>query len=309
MTAITVVTTTYNRRALLERCYQSLLEQSSRDFDWLIVDDGSTDTTTDAVALWQTEADFAIRLIHKSNGGKHTALNRAFASDLGDYVLLLDSDDLLAREGIQRVMDALQSVRDGLPAGLIGHTHDLVTGRVVGLPLPSNVGLTTGRELRERHGVTGDTLRVYRADLLAHFAFPEFAGERFMPENVLFDEIDAHHRVVVTHEVIHLCDYQDDGLSSNIQRHRALSHQGFAAGLESTAWISRRPRWIVEYTLKYQVWSRVFRGDYGRKGFRRRIAFWLCLPVAATLHRLRRPSFIFQTLEWRQSPSASDAPG
>lgn len=307
MTAITVVTTTFNRRTLLERCYRSLLEQSSQDFDWLIIDDGSTDATADAVALWQIEASFTIRLIRKSNGGKHTALNRAFAEPLGEYVLLLDSDDLLDRDGIQRILKALRRSDIAHPAGLIGNRHDLNTGQVIGRPIPAGVNLTTGRDLRERYGVTGDTLRLYRSDLLAGFEFPEFAGERFMPENVLFDEIDAHNRVLVTREVTYLCHYQSDGLSSNIQRHRALSHRGFAAALESTAWISRRPRWIVEYTLKYQVWNRVFRGDYGRKGFRRRIAFWLCLPVAATLHRLRRPAFIFQTLEWRQSPSASDA--
>lgn len=301
---ISVVTPTFNRVLLLTRCYESLVAQSCQDFEWVVVDDGSTDETAASVRRWSTEAPFVVRLVQQQNRGKHVALNHAFATDLREYVLLLDSDDALAPEAVASLTKSLVH-SDSRAVGLIGNRHALDTGTVIGRPMPDGLELTTGRELRERFGITGDTMRVYRSDVLRAHPFPVCDGERFMPENVVFDAIDHDHLVAVTHDVVYLCDYQETGLSANVMEQRAANPRGFAASLESSAWISERPLVAIKYTLKYQVWSKVFLGTFDAQGFRRRGIFRTCLPVAAALWKLRLPRFIFETRNWASPATTS----
>ncbi len=65
-----ICTSTYNRAHFLERVYQSLCNQTLRDFEWLVVDDGSTDGTAELVQPWLQESEFPIRYLRKENGGK-----------------------------------------------------------------------------------------------------------------------------------------------------------------------------------------------------------------------------------------------
>ena len=69
MKTITIFTPTYNRANTLVRTYKSLCYQTCKDFEWLIVDDGSNDNTSKLVEQWIVEADFVIRYIYKENGG------------------------------------------------------------------------------------------------------------------------------------------------------------------------------------------------------------------------------------------------
>ena len=303
---ITVLTATYNRADLLRRCFESLLMQDA-EFEWLVIDDGSTDGTPEAVESWRTEAPFPVRLLSKPNGGKHSALNAALRAGLGKFTVLLDSDDALAPNALGRLTTMVNMAYGDL-GGVIGNCHDHKSGVVIGSPIPSSLTWTTGRELREHWGVVGDTFRMYRSELLCRHPFPEFPGEKFVPENVVFDAIDDCARLLVTHDVMYLCDYQPRGLSAEIMHHRAQSPRGFATGLESTAWISRRVRLIVEYTLKYQVWCKVFLGTYGWSHFRRKGVYVICLPAAVLFKVGHRPAFIFAARELAVEPRGGMQP-
>ena len=89
MKTITIFTPTYNRAHTLVRTYNSLCQQTCKDFEWLIIDDGSTDNTYEIVQEWIEESDFKIRYIYKENGGKHTALNVAFKNSHGLFMMQL----------------------------------------------------------------------------------------------------------------------------------------------------------------------------------------------------------------------------
>ena len=68
---ITVFTPTFNRAYILENLYRSLQRQSFRDFEWLIVDEGSSDNTQTLVESWRGEDNpFPIRYVRQENGGK-----------------------------------------------------------------------------------------------------------------------------------------------------------------------------------------------------------------------------------------------
>ena len=107
MTELTIITPAYNRAALLKKCYLSLLEQTCFDFEWIVVNDGSTDATAEVMkAITAEQTPFPIQYIEKENGGKHTALNAAHPYIHGNYVLILDSDDTLTADAVEQALQA-----------------------------------------------------------------------------------------------------------------------------------------------------------------------------------------------------------
>src|SRR5947209_20534442 len=99
----TVFTPTYNRRHCLNRVYESLLAQTFRDFEWLIIDDGSNDDTASLVQQWQNEAAIRIRYELQPNQGKHVAFNRAVQLAAGECLVPLDSDDRCVPIALERL--------------------------------------------------------------------------------------------------------------------------------------------------------------------------------------------------------------
>ena len=98
---ITILTPTYNREKTLKRAYESLLAQTNKDFEWIVVDDGSSDNTKSLIEGFINESKLDIRYIYKTNGGKHTALNVGTAEAKGELLLILDSDDYLSEDAIE----------------------------------------------------------------------------------------------------------------------------------------------------------------------------------------------------------------
>lgn len=108
---ITVLTTTYNRVELLQKLYDSLGKQSDQDFQWLIIDDGSTDNTFEVIKKISTKQNaFRINYFRKENGGKHTALNYAHSYITGDVITIVDSDDILVPDAVAAIRHYWDSV-------------------------------------------------------------------------------------------------------------------------------------------------------------------------------------------------------
>jgi len=89
----TVFTPTFNRAHTLHRVFDSLVAQTYRDFEWIVIDDGSTDDTQSLIKLWQQQADFPIHYHYQVNSGKHIAYNYAVKLAHGELFLVIDSDD------------------------------------------------------------------------------------------------------------------------------------------------------------------------------------------------------------------------
>lgn len=102
---ITIFTPTYNRAELLPRLHKSLQEQTNKNFEWIVVDDGSTDNTKEVIEniILQQENDFPIRYFYKENGGKHTAINRGVREANGDLFFIVDSDDILTFNSVELI--------------------------------------------------------------------------------------------------------------------------------------------------------------------------------------------------------------
>jgi len=216
----TIFTPTYNRAHLLARAYQSLVSQNFQDFEWLIVDDGSTDETEAVVRGFIDDGKLDIRYIKKPNGGKHTAINLGAREARGELFFILDSDDKLPTDALEKTAHYWQQIRDDSSfAGLCG-LDAYFDGRVVGGGLPQTTIDCTSLEIRFSYGVKGDLKEVFRTSVLRECPFPEIPGERFCPEALLWNRIAQKYKLRFFNEVIYQCEYQDGGLTDRIVRIR-----------------------------------------------------------------------------------------
>ena len=220
---ITVLTPTYNRASLLINLYQSLIKQDFGDFEWVIVDDGSVDATTDIVDQFIQERQIVITYIKQANGGKHRALNRGVKEAKGELVLIVDSDDSLPNESLSIIYRHYVDVKDnssiGGVCGLMAH-HD---GTIIGERKISSSMNLSSIEMRYKYGFVGDVCEVFKTDVLREFPFPEIENEKFCPEALVWNRIATKYKLHYFNEVIYYRDYLDDGLTSKIVRIRMNS--------------------------------------------------------------------------------------
>lgn len=220
---ITVLTPTYNRASLLINLYQSLIKQDFGDFEWVIVDDGSVDATTDIVNQFIQEGQIVITYIKQANGGKHRALNRGVKEAKGELVLIVDSDDSLPNKSLSIIYSHYLDIKDnssiGGVCGLMAH-HD---GTIIGdRKICSSMNLSS-IEMRYKYGFVGDVCEVFKTEILREFPFPEIENEKFCPEALVWNRIATKYKLHYFNEVIYYRDYLDDGLTSKIVRIRMNS--------------------------------------------------------------------------------------
>lgn len=220
---ITVLTPTYNRASLLINLYQSLIKQDFGDFEWVIVDDGSVDATTDIVDQFIQERQIVITYIKQANGGKHRALNRGVKEAKGELVLIVDSDDSLPINSLSIIYSHYLDIKDnssiGGVCGLMAH-HD---GTIIGeRKICSSMNLSS-IEMRYKYGFVGDVCEVFKTDVLREFPFPEIENEKFCPEALVWNRIATKYKLHYFNEVIYYRDYLDGGLTSKIVRIRMNS--------------------------------------------------------------------------------------
>ena len=211
--SITVLTPTYNRAAMLRDLYASLVAQTSRDFCWLVVDDGSVDETEALVRSLQAEGLLDITYIRQENRGKYVAHNTGVLHANTELIVCVDSDDLLYPHAIEATLSLWQQVRgDGQIAGIVSPKEMGETSYMKEPPRESSL-----MELYNRGHLVGETMLVFRREVLAEYLFPEVAGERFMSECVVYHQIDRHYRLAVQNEYLYRAAYQEDGLTRNIR--------------------------------------------------------------------------------------------
>lgn len=212
---ITIMTPTYNRAYILQKAYNSLREQTSFEFEWIIVDDGSTDETENIVSEWiKKEQNFLITYVKQQNGGKHRAVNKGVSLAKYDYFFILDSDDTLTFNAVAKIHEWIDSIKD--LSGFAGVSGLKGTGKgVVGGKLKRPYVDATNLE-RKKYGLLGDKAEVYKTEILKKYPFPEFEGENFLRESAVWDHIAKDGlKIRWFNEIIYLCEYIEDGLTKN----------------------------------------------------------------------------------------------
>ena len=191
----TVFTSAYNREKKIPRVYESMKSQTFRDFEWLIVDDGSIDNTRSLVEKWQEEANFPIRYFWKENGGHHSAFNLGVKKAQGTLFLQLDSDDACfphALEVFANTWKSLPSPQEQF-AGITGLCVN-PDGSLIGNPYPQDIMDSTSLEMHYKFQVKGEKWGFTRTDLLRSHPFPMIDGVKWFPPNVVWYAIGRKYK-------------------------------------------------------------------------------------------------------------------
>ena len=249
---ITIFTPTYNRRRLLVRLYNSLNEQTAHDFEWLIVDDGSTDGTEELVEHFKQESNFPIRYIKKTNAGKHTALNLGFENAHGNYFVCVDSDDYLVVNAIEKAQKLIKEIEGTSLAGFVGMCED-INGNIIGkAPIENLVSDTI--QIRDIYKIQGEP-EFYNIGYLREARFPIFEDEKFLTEAFVFDQITNKNKLLYTNIVFMVKDFQQGGLSANEPRIRIDSPYGTLNYYKQRMMFSQSAKGKFKAAINYKRFS------------------------------------------------------
>lgn len=264
----TVFTPTYNRDYVLENLYKDLKCQTYKDFEWLIVDDGSTDNTRELVDRFISEEKINIRYIYKENGGKHTAINTGVNNANGELFFIVDSDDRLIEDSIETSYKQWNLFEDkrGL-CGLVGLCAN-TDGTTLGTKIPEDKKICHFNDLYYKFNVKGDKTLIFLTDILKKYPFPNIKGVKFIPESIVWGEISKNYKVICINKHMIVREYLEDGLTNNILsesslRGRAIEYLYLIN--QNTYPINKYPyMWIKNY-INLTRYSLLSKGNYYRE--------------------------------------------
>jgi len=221
----TVFTPTYNRAHTLHRVYDSLCAQTLRDFEWVVVDDGSTDGTAEVVANWAKSADFTIRYFRQEHSGKHVAHNLAMRQARGQFFLPLDSDDACAPVALERMAYHWNNIpeRDRpLYCGIDGLCSDQ-NGEIIGDRFPYEPFDTTLRERRYIYRMRGEKWGSTLTEIVRRFPFPEVSASQFTPEGLVWLDMAKAYKSRCVNEVFRTYYVSDPQTGETLSARRSFA--------------------------------------------------------------------------------------
>ena len=193
---ITVCTATFNRAHTLHRVFDSLKAQTFQDFEWLVIDDGSSDKTETLIARWQSRTSFSIRYKYQQNQGKHIAINLGATLALGDFFVVADPDDAFLPNALEVFHEAWLDILEVSRNDFVGVTGLCITddGSIVGDRFPEDILDTTSLEVSYRYQVKGEKWGFHRTDVIRQFPSPSIEGLPFFSESVIWHAIGRRYK-------------------------------------------------------------------------------------------------------------------
>lgn len=257
MKKLAVLTPTYNRSGYLKILFDSLCCQTDMDFEWWVVDDGSTDETRQIVQECQAQAGFPVHYIYKENGGKHTALNVAIPQITSELTMIVDSDDTLTGEAVETIYH-YHNKYTGYP-GLCGYVfhRKFPDGRISGKMFDPDEKIASYVDVRINGDDThADKAEVFYTKCLQEFPFPEYKGEKFLGEDTVWLPMGRSYDMVYINKAIYIFEYQDNGLTRNRRRHNIASPRGCMH--RATLYMERdiKLRYRLKGALQYLIYGK-----------------------------------------------------
>jgi glycosyltransferase involved in cell wall biosynthesis len=222
---ITVFTATYNRAHTINRVYDSLRLQTFRDFEWLVVDDGSMDGTVELVAGWTRSADFSIRYLRQDHAGKHFAHNRMLKEARGRFMVVLDSDDAFVPDALHKLMRAWNSIPEHERHTFysVGGVCCDQNGRIVGDRIPSEPFDADLREMTYVHRIRGERVILGLTDVLRGYPFPE-VPRTYLPEGMVWLDIAKKFKTRWVNEVVRVYYINDPEAGTTVTQRGSRGH-------------------------------------------------------------------------------------
>ena len=213
---LTIFTPTYNRINTLPRLYRSLCRQTDKSFQWLIIDDGSTDNTAILVKEWMRSSDFSITYCYQQNQGKMAAYNYALKKTTSELFFCVDSDDYLVDDAVRLINEKASDYHflNKNIAGIVAYKGN-DKGNLTGSTFPAGIQTSELRNLY-KSGFTGETSLIFKTNIAKKYTFPIIATEKFVSEMYVYNQIDDTYLLMIFPEVLTICQYQDDGYTRNL---------------------------------------------------------------------------------------------
>ncbi len=225
MKTLTVFTPSFNRADLLPRLYESLCNQSDKDFCWLVIDDGSKDNTNEIVKSWITENKIEIKYIYQENQGMHGAHNTAYKNIKTELNTCIDSDDFMPKNAVEIILNKWNNIEKEKFAGIIGLDADLNLN-LIGTPFLTNA---TTVENFYSSGGTGDKKLVYRTEIVNKYPeYPLFENEKYVGLGTKYLQIDKDFELTTLNEILVIADYQVTGSSNTMFSQYLKNPKGFS---------------------------------------------------------------------------------
>lgn len=283
---ITVLTPTFNRGGL-QSLWNSLQKQTVKDFEWLVVDDGSTDGTKNLITQLQEKSDFPIRYIYKNNGGKHTALNVGIQTICSELTFIVDSDDCVTDDAVESILKIHKKYRSQNNICGYAFLRAFPDGKVNGKKFDVDEKIGSYIDVRVNGDDTGaDKAEVFKTHCLKEFPFPEYPNEKFLGEDLVWVRMARKYEMVHINKAIYVGNYLEDGLTNNRRKHNIASPIGCMHRAEEFMESDLKTRYRIKGGLQYIVYGR-FAGvkvvDLIRKS-RHKVLATVCTPGGLFLH-------------------------
>lgn len=226
MKAITILTPAYNRAGLLKRLYDSLLRQTCQDFTWFVIDDGSSDDTQQVMQKFREENKVSIFYQKQENGGKHRALNRGISQIETPLTFIVDSDDFLPSDAIEIILQYHEKYKE--TKNLCGYSflRFYEDGTVNTAYFRKDEEIASFRDVRINGNIGGDKAEVFFTDILKKYPFPEYEGEKFLPEDLVWMQMSGPYQMVHINKCIYISEYLEGGLTKTGRRMKIYSPKG-----------------------------------------------------------------------------------
>lgn len=284
---ITVLTPTFNRGGRLQSLWNSLQKQTVKDFEWLVVDDGSTDGTKNLITQLQEKSDFPIRYIYKNNGGKHTALNVGIQTICSELIFIVDSDDCVTDDAVESILKIHKKYRSQNNICGYAFLRAFPDGKINGKKFDVDERIGSYIDVRVNGDDTGaDKAEVFKTHCLKEFPFPEYPNEKFLGEDLVWVRMARKYEMVHINKAIYVGNYLEDGLTNNRRKHNIASPIGCMHRAEEFMESDLKTRYRIKGGLQYIVYGR-FAGvkvvDLIRKS-RHKVLATVCTPGGLFLH-------------------------
>lgn len=228
-TYITVFTPTYNRAYKLPSLYNSLCVQTIKNFEWLIIDDGSSDETENLINNFIQENKIIIRYYKQKNSGKHRAINKGLDLAKGELFFIVDSDDWLYNNSIERIVFHYNAIKyDNNYCGVCG-LRTYPDGKRIGGEKDFGILDCNSLDFRYKYHIKGDVAEIFKTNVLRQYKFPENENEKFCPEALIWNRIAKNYKLRYFYEKIYYCEYLPDGLTAKITKLRMDNSQNSCA--------------------------------------------------------------------------------
>ncbi len=282
---LSIITPSYNRAYILRQCYESLVAQTDKDFEWILIDDGSTDDTEALALIMQQENRIRMTYIKQVNGGKHIAHNTGVLHAKGELVVCLDSDDRLTEDAVETAKRYWAEHAVARHTGILAKRGNFETREPICGTWPSRLSECTMFDLTNKYGFKGDTVLFFRREILADNLFKCFENEKFIPETNLYIDVDTYGTMLLLDRVLYLCAYLPDGLTAKFHKLLRENPNGTADTYYKSMCMATSLKTKVKYAVLTNIYLSLSANRRELRFTRHRVLLLLCKIPARLIKR------------------------